>query len=99
MRSNSTSRVRLGYVVLGVLIGWASAALAAHGTPVELGVTRVALFSSGVGYVECDGTVEGDATTELKFRTEQINDILKSLVVQDSDGGAIGSVSYASRDP
>jgi hypothetical protein len=66
---------------------------------IELDVTRVALFSSGVGYFECDASVNGSATAELKFRTDQINDILKSLVVQDFGGGTIGVVSYASRDP
>ncbi|MCK4342730.1 MAG: hypothetical protein KAY37_13515 [Phycisphaerae bacterium] len=65
----------------------------------DLDVTRVALFSSGVGYFECDATVSGDATAELKFRTDQINDIIKSMVVQDFDGGKIGIISYASQDP
>lgn len=65
----------------------------------DLQVTRVAIFSSGVAYFECDATVEGTATAELNFRTDQINDIIKSLVVQDLDGGSIGAVGYASRDP
>lgn len=65
----------------------------------DLDVTRVALFSSGVGYFECDARVEGEAFATLKFRTDQINDILKSMVVQDYDGGRIGAISYASRDP
>ncbi len=67
--------------------------------PADLGVNRIALFSSGVGYFERNGTVSADATSELNFRTDQINDILKSLVVQDFDGGSVGVVSYASRDP
>ena len=67
--------------------------------PTSLNITRVALFSSGVGYFECDTTATGNATAELAFRTEQINDILKSLVVQDFGGGSVGVVSYASRDP
>ncbi len=66
---------------------------------VDLDVTRVALFSSGVGYFECQAEVTGDATAELKFRTDQINDIIKSMVVQDFDGGKVGVISYASRDP
>jgi hypothetical protein len=75
----------------------ASGLMAADTT--DLGVTRVALFSSGVGYFEREASVAGDASAELKFRTDQINDILKSLVVQDFGGGKIGVVSYASRDP
>jgi len=65
----------------------------------DLAVTRVALFSSGVGYFECDATVKGDAQAELKFRTDQINDIIKSMVVQDFGGGKVGLISYASQDP
>ena len=67
--------------------------------PVELPVTRVALFSSGVGYFECDTAVTDDATAQLSFRTEQVNDILKSLVVQDFGGGSVGVVRYASQEP
>ena len=67
--------------------------------PADLNVTRVALFNSGVGYFECTSDITGNATAELKFRTDQINDILKSLVVQDFGGGTIGAVSYASHDP
>jgi hypothetical protein len=66
---------------------------------VDLDVTRIALFSSGVGYFECDRNVHGYAEAELKFRTGQINDIIKSMVVQDFDGGRIGAISYASQDP
>lgn len=65
----------------------------------DLRVTRVQLFSSGVGYFECEGSVSDDAAAELSFRTDQINDIIKSLVVQDFDGGSVSVVSYASRDP
>ncbi len=65
----------------------------------DLPVTRVALFSSGVGYFECDANVAGTAQAELKFRTEQINDLIKSMVVQDFGGGKVGVISYASRDP
>lgn len=66
---------------------------------VDLRVTRVAVFSSGVAYFECDATVEGQASAELTFRTAQINDIIKSLLVHDFDGGTVGVVSYPSRDP
>ncbi len=66
---------------------------------VDLEVTRVAIFNSGVAYYECQATVDGNATAELDFRTEQVNDILKSLMVQDLDGGRVGVVRYASQDP
>lgn len=60
---------------------------------------RVILFSSGVGYFEHAGTVKGNSSVELRFKTEQINDILKSLVLEDLDGGKAGVVVYPSQDP
>jgi hypothetical protein len=65
----------------------------------ELKTSRVALFTSGVGYFESAFNVEGDSTTELQFRIDQINDVLKSLVLRDLDGGSISAVQYPSRDP
>jgi hypothetical protein len=35
----------------------------------------------------------------MKFKTDQINDLLKSMVVQDLDGGRISTVTYGSKDP
>jgi hypothetical protein len=35
----------------------------------------------------------------MRFKTSQINDILKSLVLQDEGGGKIASVNYASQEP
>ncbi len=89
---------RLAMPVL-ILLVFTNPTLAADATPTDLDVTRVALFSSGVGYFECDTTVTGDATAALQFRTDQINDIIKSMVVQDFGGGKIGIISYASQDP
>jgi len=62
-------------------------------------VTKVYLFSSGVGYFEHAGRVTGNGSTELRFKTSQINDILKSIVLQDQDGGRVGAVTYPSQDP
>ena len=56
----------------------------------DVPVARVVLFSSGVGYFEHAGTVRGNGATELRFKTSQINDILKSIVLQDQDGGRVG---------
>jgi len=81
-------------VCVALLVAAVSSASAA-----DLPLTRVVLFSSGVGYFERAGQVEGDASLELSFRVEQINDILKSLVLQDLGGGTVAPVTYAPRDP
>ncbi|MEM8873623.1 MAG: hypothetical protein AAGD32_05125 [Planctomycetota bacterium] len=75
------------------------AAIAEAAAETNVEVQAVTLFSSGVGMFRHAGTVDGDAEATLRFRSEQINDILKSLVLQDLDGGSIGTVSYPSRDP
>ncbi len=64
-----------------------------------LPVKAVTLFSSGVSYTLREGEVAaGEATVALTFRTAQINDILKSLVLLD-DGGEVRPAAYPSRDP
>ncbi len=65
----------------------------------DVPVSKVVLFSSGVGYFEHAGTVRDNGSTMLRFKTSQINDILKSLVLQDQDGGRVGAITYASQDP
>ncbi len=64
-----------------------------------LPLSEVILYTSGVGYFQRDGQVEGNARLDLRFKTDDINDLLKSLVVQDFDGGQVATVTYGSRDP
>jgi len=60
----------------------------------DVPVKQVVLFSSGVGYFEHFGTVRDNGATELNFKTAQINDLLKSLVLQDMDGGKVSTATY-----
>ena len=62
--------------------------------PQALPLSEVVLYTSGVGYFQRDGTVDGRSYVELRFKTDRINDLLKSLVVQDLDGGQIAAVTY-----
>src|SRR4051812_7494900 len=62
-------------------------------------VKEVVLYTSGVGYFEHYGTVKDNGFTELHFKTAQINDILKSLLLEDMDGGKVSSVTYGSQEP
>ena len=66
---------------------------------VNLPMTRVVLFNSGVGYFSRSGEVEGDARVDLAFQETDINDLLKSMVLEDFNGGRIAAVSYDSREP
>src|SRR5262245_5540545 len=92
------------------LVVFTSAALAAGLLPLvamaqdeekkaDIPIQRVVMFSSGVAFFEHNGQVEGNAEVELKFNVKDINDLLKSMVLQDEGGGRISTVSYASKDP
>jgi len=65
----------------------------------QLPIAQVVLFSSGVGYFQREGTVEGNTRVDLSFQAQDINDLLKSMVVRDLDGGIISTVSYDSNAP
>jgi hypothetical protein len=65
----------------------------------RLPIAQAVLFSSGVGYFQREGEVEGDARVDLSFQVQDINDLLKSMVLQDMNHGQISAVSYESRDP
>jgi hypothetical protein len=70
----------------------------ASGSP-ELPITQVVLYSNGVGYFQRDGQVEGNAHVDLSFPMQDVNDLLKSMVLQDLGGGQVSAVSYDSQDP
>jgi hypothetical protein len=64
-----------------------------------LPLKRVVLFSSSVGFFEHEGEIEGDQQIEFGFKTSDINDLLKSMVVQDRGGGLITGINYGSPEP
>ncbi len=66
---------------------------------VQLPIGQVVLFSSGVGYFQREGQIDGDARVDLSFPTQDINDLIKSMVLRDLDGGHISAVSYDSNAP
>src|SRR5262249_17529398 len=51
------------------------------------------------GYFQREGEVEGSTRVDLAFPVQDINDLLKSLVLQDLGGGHISAVGYDSHDP
>jgi hypothetical protein len=82
----------LGSVVLGGL--WLSGCATSgrtfgSATESPLALQRVVLYRNGVGYFERSGSVEG-RTLRLRVRKDQVNDLLKSLVVVDAKGRVLG---------
>src|ERR1700722_13751368 len=68
-------------------------------TSVQLPIGQVVLFSSGVGYFQREGQIDGDARVDLSFPTQDINDLIKSMVLRDLDGGHVSAVSYDPNAP
>jgi hypothetical protein len=71
-----------------------NAASAAPALPIK----NVVLFSSGIGYFQRKGEVDGNARVDLTFQVRDINDLIKSMVIQD-EKGVVSAVSYDSMDP
>ena len=64
----------------------------------DLALERIMLSSGGVGYFEYEATVDGNATLSLDVPLDQVDDILKSLVVYD-DSGTAGEITLPGREP
>src|SRR5260370_10927659 len=81
---------------LAVIVAYCYAAGPANSA--EPALKRVVLSTGGVGYFEYDAEVEGDATLALDVALDQVDDVLKSLVVFDS-GGTAGEITLPRREP
>jgi hypothetical protein len=64
-----------------------------------LPLSHVVLFSSGVGYYQREGEIDGSARVDLTFPATDVNDLIKSMVLQDLGGGRIATINYDSQDP
>ena len=62
-------------------------------------VTKVVLYKHGMGYLEREGKIKGDAMLSLAFRADQMKDLLTSFFAMDLGGGKVSSVRYETRDP
>ncbi|HUX14237.1 MAG TPA: hypothetical protein VMW87_14510, partial [Spirochaetia bacterium] len=65
----------------------------------QVPVTSVSLFSSGVGYFERQGSVNGTGALQFSVDVANMDDLLKSMILRDLDGGKILGMNYASQDP
>src|SRR5262249_44548159 len=58
----------------------------------------VVLSQGGVGYFEYEASVTGNAELALAVRLDQIDDVIKSIIVFDDRGG-VGGVRLAGQEP
>ena len=86
----------------GFVFCWTACGTLLHRTApptAELPVNRIVLYNTGVGFFERSGEIDGDKQVELKFNLEDVNDILKSIDLQDLGDGKITHVTYDSPEP
>lgn len=57
----------------------------------ELPVRHVVLYKNGVGYFERSGTLAAGGSARLDFKTSEMNDVLKSLVIVEKGGGGVAA--------
>ena len=62
----------------------------------DLPVKKVTLYKHGIGYFERAGAVPAGEEVRLDFKSNDMNDVLKSLIVVDADGGKISGIRYDS---
>mgnify|MGYP001341660216 CR=1 FL=1 len=79
-------------IVLGACV------LAAVSLAAELPVKTVILYKHGVGYFERAGELRAGESARLDFQAGDMNDVLKSLTIEDR-GGKITGLRYDASEP
>lgn len=64
----------------------------------DLPVTHVILYKHGIGFFERVGNVPAAEEARLDFKSTEMNDVLKSLIVTNSGGGRITGIRYDSNE-
>ena len=65
----------------------------------DIPIHEVILYKSGVGYFERAGTLSPGESARLDFKASDMNDVLKSLTLEDRNGGKVSGLRYDSSEP
>jgi len=84
--------MKLLILVCAVLVG-------ASVRAAELPIRQVTLYKHGIGYFQRGGQLRPGESAQLDFKAEEMNDVLKSLTIQESGGGRVAVLRYDSSDP
>src|ERR1017187_8978665 len=72
--------------------------IAALAAAAELPVKQVVLYKHGVGFFERSGKLGPGESARLDFKASEMDDVLKSLVIEERGGGKISGLRYDSMD-
>src|SRR3954453_19430959 len=67
--------------------------------PADLPVKQVVLYKHGVGFFERSGRLPAGESARLDFNAAEMNDVLKSLTIDQRGGGKVTGLRYDSLDP
>jgi chaperonin cofactor prefoldin len=73
--------------------------IAALAAAAELPVKQVVLYKHGVGFFERSGKLGPGESAHLDFNASEMNDVLKSLTIEERGGGKVSGLRYDSMDP
>ena len=65
----------------------------------DLPVRHVVLYKHGIGYFERSGQLGAGESARLDFKAGEMNDVLKSLTIEEKGGGKVSGLRYDSSDP
>jgi hypothetical protein len=65
----------------------------------DLPIRQVILYKHGVGYFERSGRLGPGESARLDFLASEMNDVLKSLTLEEKGGGRIAGLRYDSSEP
>ena len=75
------------------------AATMAAAQAADLPVREVILFKHGVGFFSRSGDLKAGEAARLDFKAGDMNDVLKSLTVEEKGGGKVVGLRYDSSEP
>src|ERR1043166_5075232 len=76
-------------LVLTAMLAW----------PAEFPVKQIVLYKHGVGFFERSGRLAAGESARLDFNAADMNDVLKSLTIEEKGGGKISGIRYDAMDP
>ena len=65
----------------------------------DLTVSKVVLYKHGIGFFERSGNVPPGDVAQLQFKATEMDDVLKSLTVEQRGGEGVSAIRYDSSDP